>query len=194
VVLVDRSDDVPDLMTYAEYASHRKAKGLSGGTGQAVAKAVASGRISLIDGKIDPDVADIQWAANTRRRADYHGNKEIDRGEGKKTVSVGDNPADWANAKARTEAATAALKELELEERRGNLVDKAGTERAAFSLARVLRDALVTTLPSKYAAELAALSDPWDLECRLREVMRNELTAVSGMVLEDPEESSDEAA
>ncbi len=184
---------MPDLMTYAEYAGHRKAKGLSGGTGQAVAKAVQSGRISLIDGKIDPDVADIQWAANTRKRADYHGDNRSDRAEGKKPLSVGAGKPGWADAKARTEAATAALKELELDERRGNLVDKTGTERAAFSLARMLRDALVTTLPSKYAAELASLSDPWELECRLREIMRNELTAVSGMVMEDPEEIDDAA-
>jgi hypothetical protein len=83
---------------------------------------------------------------------------------------------------------------LELKERQGNLVDRAGTERAAFSQARMLRDALVTTLPSKYAAELAALSDPWDLERRLREIMRNELTVVSGMQPDDEEEQSDEAA
>ena len=34
----------------------------------AVHKAVKAGRISLIGDKIDPAVADIQWAANTRAR------------------------------------------------------------------------------------------------------------------------------
>lgn len=41
---------------------------------KAVRKAIAEGRISTIDGKIDPEVADIQWAKNTRARADQaHG-------------------------------------------------------------------------------------------------------------------------
>lgn len=50
------------LMTQAEYAQHR------GCSAVAVHKAVKAGRISTIDGKIDPAVADIQWAANTRAR------------------------------------------------------------------------------------------------------------------------------
>ena len=56
------------LLTKSAYARHR------GCDEKAVRKAVAEGRISTIerDGKqlIDPAVADIQWAANTRARAD----------------------------------------------------------------------------------------------------------------------------
>ena len=37
---------------------------------EAVRKAVAEGRVSLIDGRIDPIVADVQWSTNTRARAD----------------------------------------------------------------------------------------------------------------------------
>ena len=103
---------------------------------------------------------------------------------------MGEGQFDWANAKARTEAATAALKELELEERRVDLIDKSGTEHAAFSLAGVLRDSLVTTLPSKYTAELAALSDPWDSEYRLREILRGELIAISGMAMSELEDNA----
>jgi hypothetical protein len=51
-----------NLMTQAEYAKHR------GCSAVAVHKAVKAGRISLIDGKIDPAVADIQWKNNTRSR------------------------------------------------------------------------------------------------------------------------------
>ena len=52
-----------NLMTQAQYAEHR------GCSRVAVHKAVKEKRISLIDGKIDAAVADIQWAANTRARA-----------------------------------------------------------------------------------------------------------------------------
>ena len=53
-----------ELITQAEYARRR------GVAKSAVAKAVAEGRITLINGKVDPAVADIQWAQNTRTRAD----------------------------------------------------------------------------------------------------------------------------
>ena len=52
------------LLTKSAYARHR------GCDEKAVRKAIAEGRISTIDGKIDPEVADIQWARNTRARAD----------------------------------------------------------------------------------------------------------------------------
>jgi hypothetical protein len=51
-----------NLLSQKEYAEHR------GCSPAAVCNAVAAGRISLIDGKIDPVVADIQWKANTRAR------------------------------------------------------------------------------------------------------------------------------
>lgn len=53
-----------ELITQAEYARRR------GVAKSAVAKAVSENRISLINGKVDPSVADIQWERNTRARAD----------------------------------------------------------------------------------------------------------------------------
>ena len=53
-----------ELITQAEYARRR------GVAKSAVAKAVKEGRITLLGGKIDPAVADIQWQQNTRARAD----------------------------------------------------------------------------------------------------------------------------
>ena len=47
------------LVTMSEYARMR------GCTHQAVSKAAKAGRITLIDGRVDPEVADIQWARNT---------------------------------------------------------------------------------------------------------------------------------
>lgn len=54
----------PTLLTQAEYARHRKARGLPGGTREAVDE----GRTPAVDGRIDPVVADRQWEQNTRAR------------------------------------------------------------------------------------------------------------------------------
>lgn len=54
------------------YAAHRRARGLTGGTHEAVRKAIATGRIIAdADGRIDPDRADAAWAAFTRFRIDH---------------------------------------------------------------------------------------------------------------------------
>lgn len=60
----------PNLLTQAEYARSRKARGLSGGTRQAVKKAVDEKRISVFgpDKLIDGELADRQWDRNTRAR------------------------------------------------------------------------------------------------------------------------------
>ena len=53
-----------ELITQSEYARRR------GVAKSAVAKAVSERRITLVDGKIDPVIADIQWQRNTRARGD----------------------------------------------------------------------------------------------------------------------------
>ena len=53
------------LVSLRQYARHRKARGLPGATVSAVQKALATGRIVLVDGGIEVDAADAQWHANT---------------------------------------------------------------------------------------------------------------------------------
>jgi len=81
--------------------------------------------------------------------------------------------------RARKEAAEASLKEMELARRRGELIDRRGAELAWYKTARVLRDALIDTLPSKISPELAPIVDPWELETRLRAAIRAELHAIA---------------
>ena len=175
-----------ELISPAEYARSRKARGLPGGTDVAVHRALKTGRIILIDGKIDPFVADIQWEKNTRKRADLHGDSAASRQvqQAAQSAPQMDGAPSWADNKARTEAAVAELKEIELAQKKGELIDRAGHERAAQQTARVLRDALVQTLPSKIALELAALTDPWAVECALRTHLRDELHATCGLLAE----------
>lgn len=98
------------------YARHRKAAGLAGGTHRAVQVAIKEGRLkkSLTpDGKIaDVDLADMEWAATTH----------VDRIPLTGPTAAGTPPPDLQESRARREAAEAALAEIELAEKRGELV------------------------------------------------------------------------
>jgi hypothetical protein len=48
-----------------QYAAHRRAAALPGGTLAAVQKALRAGRITATRGRIDPEQADRDWAVNT---------------------------------------------------------------------------------------------------------------------------------
>lgn len=166
--------------TITEYAKHRAAKGLPGRSHVAVIKAIKAGRITLLaDGKIDFGVADIQWEQNTRKRADLIPEQ--------RPADATAPRADWSDHKARKEAAEASLREIELEKRRGELIDRRGAELAAQKTARTLRDALLDTLPSKISLELAAMTDPWAIECKVREAIRGELHAIVAAMTETAE-------
>jgi hypothetical protein len=168
-----------ELITPAEYARRRKSRGLPGGSAQGVHKAILAGRITPINGKIDPDVADIQWEKHTRKRVDYHADQSPDDPPIPTAGKSTDAGASWADSKARTEAAVAELKELELARKKGELIDRAGAERAAHQAARTLQKSLVDTLPAAVAVELATITDPWQAECYLRDKLRAELAALS---------------
>jgi hypothetical protein len=108
------------LMTQAQYAEHR------GVSRVAVHKAIKDERISTIDGKIDPAVADIQWAANSRARAPSaparpSATPQVSPDLGAPVDPV-DNPEDYWVSRGRREAAEAELAELKLAEQRGNLI------------------------------------------------------------------------
>lgn len=87
--------------------------------------------------------------------------------------------ADIAQSKARQQAATAALLEAKAAAMRASLVDKAGVDRAVNATSQLLQKRIGDELPARHAAELAAITDPWTAECRLRELLRQALTAVS---------------
>jgi hypothetical protein len=171
----------PKWMTIIEYAAHRKAVGLSGGTRQAVDKAIASGRISLIEGRIDPAVADIQWERNTQRRVDLHATAptvQVEASTSSATDAAAADPS-WAESKARTEAAVAQLKEMQVAKMRGELVDRSGVERGSYQTGRQIQKALVDVFPARIAVEGVTFTEPWPFECWLRDQVRAELRALS---------------
>ena len=71
--------------------------------------------------------------------------------------------------------------EAELFRLQAELVQRDAVENAAFATARMLRD-LLLAMPKQISPELAALSDPWELERLLTDRIRR--------VLEDAERVS----
>lgn len=81
---------------------------------------------------------------------------------------------DYQKARARRENAMALLTEDEHRKRRGELVEQALVDSAAFTAARTLRD-LMLGIPPKIAGELVTLTDPWEIERRLVQAIRRAL-------------------
>lgn len=91
-------------------------------------------------------------------------------------------------AKAKKESYQAHIAELEYLERKGKLVNADGVERAAFQFGRILQKTLVDVFPSRVSMEVAAMTDPWEIEKFIRDKIRTELASVSKM---KPEEVQD---
>jgi phage terminase Nu1 subunit (DNA packaging protein) len=147
-----------ELVTMAEYARRR------GCTEGAVRRAVKSGRIALIDGRLDPVAADVQWARNTRVRA---GSRPADAdhlrlpGASTQAGSASERDADredpdayWV-VKARRERAEADIAELKLAELRGELVRASAVRSALSKRASAMRESLLQ-LPARVVPLLVA--------------------------------------
>ncbi len=160
------------LMTQAEYAEHR------GVSAVAVHKAVKAGRISLIAGKIDPAVADIQWAQNTRPRADRKPTSAPAQPTDDRRpepiivanpVASDDNDDYWVS-RAKRERAEAAIAEMRRAELEGKLIRTDAVRAAWAKRIASTRDALLQ-IPHRLAPVLAAESD---LE-RVGQILEDEL-------------------
>ena len=155
-----------ELVTQAEYARHR------GVSPMAVSKAVKSKRITLIDGLIDIEVADIQWERKTN--PDQAARANSARG----SIDQTGETSEYWQIRIRREKAEALKIELQLAEMSGKLVDREKVEAAAYQVGRLLRD-MVLAVPGKLAGELAVMSDPLLVEARMREELRKILSEIS---------------
>lgn len=184
------------LMSKSAYARHR------GCDEKAVRKAVTEGRISLIDGKIDPAVADIQWAQNTRARADSRGKaasnatqQGLGMGADEKTAvgpesrsvigsSAGQGgETGYHDFRTRRESAEAERAEMEVAKMAGRLVDYGTTERAVFDSFRALRDA-VFSAPARCGPKLLGMNDIRDIEHVISEELRKAFEGWEARMLE----------
>lgn len=174
------------LVTQAEYARLRKARGLSGGTRESVRKAVDAGRISCFGHQklVDPKLADKQWQSNTRAWTP----SSTPRAGGSEPLQAsldqaraGALPLDPAGAYAphgggggdqaqhaaepsylhhrvKREAAEAEMAEMNAAKMRGLLLLRADVDRACFEVGRELRDTL-DVCARTIASELASARD-----------------------------------
>jgi hypothetical protein len=160
-----------ELISQREYARRR------GISHVAVNRAVVSGRISTVEGKIDPEVADREWLENTdqsKPRNRITGSPKHRRSEGEPSTPTGMEPAEegaggnstasgYAKARAARELYQAQLSKLELDRERGILVLADEVKLGAFNMARKARDQLIA-LPERMAATLAAEQDPAEVQ------------------------------
>jgi len=155
------------LISQSEYAKRREV------SREAVRQAVAAGRISLIDGKIDPEVADIQWAKNTRNpKAAFAQPKPLlDFAALAAAQAIPVDPAlpapdsavtqivyDLQLSRAKREHHEANIAEMRERQKAGELVELAQVHLAYTTLAAQLRAAL-ERIPDKIAPRLAAETD-----------------------------------
>lgn len=157
-----------------------------------VHKAVKAERISLINGKIDPAVADIQWAANSRARAPHRKPDSAPQQEQLTmdasvpaapleivpvAVPERQNDGYW-DARSRREQAEAALAEMKEAEMRGNLIRTDSVRTAWAGKITAARDALLQ-IPSRLAPVLAAETDLDRVAELLEAELRQALTQLS---------------
>lgn len=161
-----------ELITQAEYARRRGCDPTS------VRDAVRAGRITLIEGKIDPAVADVQWQRNTRTRA---GTPANDANLSAPPAPTQTEPLgeDYWSSRARREKAEADLAELKLAEQRGELVRADAVRSAVSKRAAGLREALLQ-IPSRLAAVVAAETS----QARCHELLEAELHQVLAQLVE----------
>lgn len=174
------------LVTQAEYARLRKARGLSGGTRESVRKAVDAGRISCFGHQklVDPKLADKQWRSNTRA---WTPGSSAQPGEAETSQSSSNQasaaalPLDPAGAfappgggggdqaykaaepsylhhRVKREAAEAEMAEMNAAKMRGLLLLREDVDRAMFDIGRELRDTL-DVCARTIASELASARD-----------------------------------
>lgn len=156
-------------ITQAEYARRR------GCTEGAVRRAVRDGRISLIEGRIDPVAADAQWARNTRVRAGSRPAEDANlAGSRSPRARVeGDDTDDYWTSKGRRERAEAELAELKLAEQRGDLVRAADVRAEHAGRLAMLRESLLQ-IPARLAPVLAVETD----QARCHDLVQRELHGV----------------
>jgi hypothetical protein len=163
-----------ELVTKTEYARRR------GCTEAAVRRAVRDGRITLIDGRIDPVAADAQWARNTRVRA---GSRPTDDANLSGSGATGgrsghddiddDTDSGYWKSRARRERAEAELAELKLRELQRELVRADDWAAALAKRAATFREGLLQ-IPARLSAQLAAESD----QARIHTLLEDELRQV----------------
>ncbi|MBN8461475.1 MAG: elements of external origin [Dechloromonas sp.] len=175
------------------YARHR------GVSHVAVKKAIDTGRITpLTDGTIDPEAADAQWAQNTLQQRKAAVPEPASVREARAEPVAKAPPRDTPDAgvpplstggtsllQARTvnEVLKAKLKQVELAEKKEELVDRAKAVAHVFKLARIERDAWLNW-PARVSGQMASQLgvDAHQMHITLEAAVREHLIELGDLV------------
>ena len=178
-------------LTKSEFAARR------GWSKSYVSKLANQDRLVLTaDGKVDVEATETLLAESTDPSkaavAARHEDNRVERDVRTHLQPGGETPAvqptvpqpgkgpDFQKARAHREYYLAQLAEAEFNKVQGNLVERQAVEDAAYSAGRMLRDQFLGLAP-QLAAELVAMSDPWDIEKHLVDAFRRVFTEVGKM-------------
>ncbi|MCP4255628.1 MAG: hypothetical protein GY775_19925 [Candidatus Scalindua sp.] len=133
-----------ELISQAQYARH---KSVSRAT---ICKHVMSGKITLVNGKIDPMVADKQL----KKSLDITQKRKVKLPDD----DVGDELNKYQKARAKREYFNAKLVELEYMKKSGLLILVKDVEDEAQTLYRIFRDQMLN-IPNRISSQLSAETD-----------------------------------
>ena len=167
------------MPTNAKLVSHREYARLRGLSHQGVSKAVRTGRIPTVAGKIDPVAADAARAQNTRPRVDSTepdlskspATKTPDPNESHDLAATERPKATYTAARALKEVYLAKQAKLDYEKSESKLVPVQEVRAQAFEAARRIREQLLV-LPSRLAPVLFAAKDAGKVHRVLEEALR----------------------
>ena len=163
------------MMTQAEYSRHRDC------SREAVRKAVDAGRIKTFgpDKLIDAELADAQWARNTRARV-RGGESESSQPAAVQIIVANEVGAttSYEEARRRRETAEANLAEMKQAEMEGKLILADAVRSAWAAKITGARDALLQ-IPSRIAPVLAANTDLVEVTALLEAELRQALAELS---------------
>lgn len=176
-----------ELLSLRAYARHRNVR-LS-----AVQKAIANNRISTVPdekgrAKIDPAVADIQWAQNTNPLQQERGSlkaferTQADLAGASQLPLAGEKPGVQTSVlseeKAETENVRRQLLEIQLAKQRGELVRAEDISRALANKLKAAQEYL-NTVADRLAPILAAETDVSKVDEMLRSEIRRAMTQIA---------------
>lgn len=137
--------------------------------------------------KIDAALAVKLWAATTNlshrpddelknraEKAKANGGVDPSPGDGDFEPYEPENCPKLADSRARKEAAIADLKEMEVQEERGQLLRRRQVEKSIFQAVRTQREAF-QSMPARLAGDLSTMEDPGEIERYLTEEIRRAL-------------------
>lgn len=159
-----------ELVSQREYARRR------GVSQPAVVKAIKTGRIKTVDGKIDPLEADKAWPRNTQSKVSGGATVvppglQAANGQGRAGPNGAGPGVDYASQRAIHEGYRARLAKVAYEVQTGKLVDVDTVRVKVFNNGRRARDMLLS-IPDQLSAILAGETNQFEVHRILNEAIR----------------------